>query len=457
MNDAHNNSSNSGAQHSTHGQGGVVSPAVLGQVQSPDGHDIAVQAAEDVHWTAKKICAHLKVTSALMTAIIISPGGESGDLEIAAATKLIIDQAAELATAAEALIRVPPEQKQYAAFKNMLRQQTIEVVSAQWRLSNGAGKKSLSVDQMASIFKAIVDFKPFENEGEVPSLPSDVDTTTAQRVSMLAVAPEIHHAVNSFDYFHPNPEILVERAFRAVLEVAQSGLAKLLGDQAGPQTAAMVSQSLIGKAGSLYAANYLAIARKDVGALQAMSSEERTRRIHVYRPTGLPMEHVDDAFRRLAHRMINMVCESVPEVAAKARRAPVASLPEDLQASLLQIAQAARPDLSGEVIMSSEIDVAERDVAPFYRQVMTWRPAQYEERGEQHVLTLQAAYERDRASVPPIMVDTDRVRDGRARLIALQRMGAEKVQTIDSAQWLATMPFPEKTYQPNVESDNELG
>lgn len=424
---------------------GSLSFAVLGKSSfEHDDHDITVQTSVDAHWTARKVCAHLKVTSALMTAIVVHPGGASSDLDIAAATKQLIERANELTLAAERLITVPSDEKQYAAYKNLLRQQSVDVVTAQWRMANATGKKVLTINQMTDMFKMIVDADLLENDGEVPSYPIDIDAITARRMSLLAITPEIHQAVNSFDYFHPQPEELVKRGVAEVLDISQAGMAKLVGAQASQQTFAMVSQSLIGKIGSLYAANYLSIARKDIGALQVMPVEERARKLYIYRAVGLPMQHVDASFRRLAHRMIAMVCEAVPEVAATCRYVRIDSLPDDVQSMLMQSAQEARPDLLPDVIHNARIEIASRDVAPFYRQVIAWTERAFEHRGDAHIIDLQGAYQRDPHAVPPIIIDTEKVCSGRSRLIAAQRIGLEKIAVIDLGQWLASMPLPDK-------------
>jgi hypothetical protein len=170
------------------------------------------------------------------------------------------------------------------------------------------------------MYQAVLDARPIEGAGEIGSpYPDDMDAVTAKRVSLLAVTPEIYDAVNSFDYFHADEKDLVQKGVSDVLSATDRGLGRLLGNTVSEATKTMVTQALICKNAGLYAANYRAMARRDVLTLQKMEPVERKRHIYEHRSTGLPVDHISSSFQRLSTRMVEMVCEAVPELSVGAR------------------------------------------------------------------------------------------------------------------------------------------
>lgn len=293
--------------------------AVLGQPAAPHvDSDIDVQVRRDAHWSARKACAMLKTTAAIVNAVVVHPGGDCDDKQLAESTRELMGRAVRLTNAAMELMGLSPEHPKYAGYRTLLRQQAAEVVATQWRMAHGTGGSELTADRIADIFKTVLSDEQFASNGETLGHPADVDYVTAKRVAVLGVAPDIYNAVNSFDYFCPNPETLVDKGVRKVIEAADAGVGRLASPGASRDTVTMLTQSLIGKAGALYAANYRANARRDVLFLQRLDPLERKRTIYASRHDGLPTAHVDESFGKLMNRMVDMVCEAVPELAAGA-------------------------------------------------------------------------------------------------------------------------------------------
>lgn len=293
--------------------------AALGQpLQSPSDIDLQAQSNPDAHWTARKACATLKVTSSIMNAIVVHPGADCDDDTLSKTTRDLMQRAKVLAQCAVDVLKVRSDTRNYAAYMTMLRLQAAEVVSTQWRMAHVAGKKPLTEGQIARLYETLVDTEMFAELGDPASVPEDLSLTTIQRLALLSTTPEIHQAVNSFDYFAPQPEQLIHKAVDQIKQATDEGMQKLLGSAASDATRAVIAQSLIEKNGSLYAANYRAVARRDVMALQEMQADERARHLYVHRQTGLPTDHINSGFRRIASRMIDMVCEAVPELAMNA-------------------------------------------------------------------------------------------------------------------------------------------
>lgn len=276
--------------------------------------DAQVQARADAHWSARKVCAVLKVTSSIINALVVEPGGDSSDADLEKASVELMRRASDLTDCAMALLKVKPETSQFAGFKNQLRQQAADLVATQWRMAHATGATPLTTEQITTLYASLLARNPLLDDGEVPDYPSDMDSVTARRVALFGVVPEIYSAVNSFNYFNPDPTSLVEDAAVQVFAVADQGFSRMVAAHGNPEVSNLLMTSLIGKAGSLYAANYRAVARRDVMALQDMEEAERSRHLYDYRLSGLPTGHVAIAYNKLAKRLIDMVCNAVPEI-----------------------------------------------------------------------------------------------------------------------------------------------
>lgn len=289
--------------------------AVLGQpLSAVADHDVQAQSNPGVHWSARKACAVLKVTSSIINAVVVHPGGEASAEELSHATNELMRRAAILTDAAVTILNIAPDTRNFAGYKNLLRQQAAEVVATQWRMAHSTNKKQLSAEQLTEVFAKIIDVNPLDGDGEMPPYPDGVDAVTAKRVSLMGVAPEIYQAVNSFDYFAPDPHVLVQKGIKHVMQAAEMGVRRLAGVNASDPALTMVAQSIIGKAGSLYATNYRAVARRDVLKMQTQDPDERARNLYIAKNTGLSTEHIDASFHRLVGRMIDLVCQAVPEL-----------------------------------------------------------------------------------------------------------------------------------------------
>lgn len=284
--------------------------------QHPE-HEAVADVRKEVHWTARKACAVLKVTSSVVSALAVSPGGDASEAELTNASSIIMSRAAELTDAALSILSLNPTVRGAASYKNLLRQQAVEFASVQWRSMHLTGTDNLPVAKVAALYEKILRDIPVHGDGETMALPADIDPITARRVSLMAVTPEIYQAVASFDYFAPEPGDLVADGVTAIVRAVDHGMNKMVHRDAAVDTATMVAQSLIGKLGSLYAANYNAQARADVMRLEGMDEDERMSHIHAYRKTGLPTAHIEASFGRLAARLVDMVCDAIPELAAQ--------------------------------------------------------------------------------------------------------------------------------------------
>ena len=87
---------------------------------------------------------------------------------------------------------------------------------------------------------------------------------------------------------------------------------RLRADLDNEDACVTIARALIPEMGAIYVTNYRHNAKKDVESLRTMDHVARHRRIHEHRFTGLPTEHIDESFRRLARRMVDMIIEAVP-------------------------------------------------------------------------------------------------------------------------------------------------
>lgn len=285
---------------------------------------------EGVSLTARKACAALKITSALIKAIVVYPGGDSADSAIAQAAHDLMARASELTNAVIELANLDPSQKTHDGLISALCAQSAEIVSMNWRLAHATGNKEFSIPQIQGMLESALASAKLDGTAEDHT--RALDLVTAQRVALLSVVPELHAAISGcFDYFVPDPESLVRTGVRCVLEMADYGIERLAADVQNTEARIALAQALVPKMGELYTSNYRAMARKDVHELRAMDSVKRHRRLHEHRLTGLPVGHIESSFQRLATRMIDMVVEAVPMMS----RATVArsDLPHPISAS----------------------------------------------------------------------------------------------------------------------------
>ncbi|MEX3614789.1 MAG: hypothetical protein VB141_13790 [Burkholderia gladioli] len=265
----------------------------------------------------------MKVVSAVMLAVAVSPGGDGADAEIDEAARTLLARASGLAEAALPLLGARAGDKdgdEGAVIRNQLRQYAAEVVSLQWRLAHSTGHKDLSVEQIMRVYRQ-VDESAFLREvsaGDASALSADgMDAVAARRLVIVAIRTELHNAVENFAYLHPDPHTLVEAGVRTVVRVADDALTQLLpAGRHDDEVRRVFSRSFLERAGALYAQNWRSIARKDVQRIAEMDPQERLRFVHEHRVGGMPTEHIDTAYASLMQRLVTLILDVAPDVAA---------------------------------------------------------------------------------------------------------------------------------------------
>ncbi len=272
----------------------------------------------DLGWRGRKVCSVMKVVSAIMCGVATSPGGDAPVEAIVAATKDLLARATELADAALPLVGLAEGDPDFASIRNVLRQNAAETIAMQWRLAHTTGLKTLSVEKITEIYRSVKESEflaEITTDGESATAR---DVVTAKRLAMISVVAEVHNAVAAFDYYHPKPEILTEAGVTAVVEGASRGIERILaGGSHSSEVHAAVAQVFISRAGQLYAQNYRAFANRDIRGLEEMTPDERLCRIRECRTSGMATSHIDEAYRRLLDRMVDMVIEAAPELSAQ--------------------------------------------------------------------------------------------------------------------------------------------
>jgi len=268
----------------------------------------------DVSPTVQKVCAALQVTATILNAVATYPGSDCDDRAFAETTRSLMQQSSVLASAAAELLDVQPGDARYGNLKSVLRQRAAEVVSAQHRVSHAAGTAAIPLERFIEAYRGILDSCP---EAESNSLSSELappDLVATKRLALLGVVAEVHEAVTLFNYFSPDPETLVEKGALTVLSAANAGLMRILPAASNDAAHALAAQSMLERGGELYASTWKSAARKDVLQLQKMEPVARMRHLYLHQETGLPTQHIDTAFNRMMGRMLDMVCEAVPEL-----------------------------------------------------------------------------------------------------------------------------------------------
>jgi hypothetical protein len=311
------------------GESPVIEDLVVSPSAAPARNAFTVHAAERSIGEAnvdgvirmspagRKAYAVMKVVSAVMLAVAVSPGGDSDDASIDEATRALLARASDLAEAAMPLLGERVGSEDGAVMRNQLRQYAAETVSLQWRLAHSTGHKDLSVEQIMRVYQQVDESALLRdvNVAESSSLDgASIDAVISRRLAIVTITTELHNAVGNFAYLHPEPVSLVEAGVRTVVRVADDALARLLpAGQHDETTQQAFSQAFLERAGTLYAQNWRSIARKDVQRISEMDPQERLRFVHENRVGGMPTAHIDAAYEVLMSRLVALVLEVAPD------------------------------------------------------------------------------------------------------------------------------------------------
>jgi hypothetical protein len=284
--------------------------------RSIGGAAMTADGAQALDGAGRKACTVMKVVSAVILAVAVAPGGDGEDSDIDAATHSLLSRAMELADAALPILGGRAAGEAGADMRNQLRQYAADTVSLQWRLAHSTGYKDLSVEQIMRIYRQ-VDSSSFIAEVNGTTSAdggASADVVAARRLALLSVTTEIHNAVGNFDYFHPDPAQLVEAGVREVIRVADEALPQLMPTGSHDEnTRSTFKRIFLERAGTLYAQNYRAMARKDVKRIAEMDDQERLRFMHENKVSGLPMTHIGEAYQALVTRMVKLILDAAPE------------------------------------------------------------------------------------------------------------------------------------------------
>lgn len=293
----------------------------IGAAATPGSLTSGLDEVQSLDPAGRKACTVMKVVSAVILAVAVSPGGDSEDAAIDETTRTLLARAAELADAALPLLGERGKGDAGVLVRNQLRQYAAETVSLQWRLAHAQGYRDLNVDQIMRIYRE-VDESAFLKEMhalEAGQAGIDrMDPVSGRRLALVAITTELHNAVENFDYRHPEPATLVEAGVRTVVRVADAALAELLPAGVDDATRSTFSRIFLERAGTLYAQNWRAIARKDVKRILEMEPAERLRVMHESRDTGMPTGHIDVAYESLMARLVTLIRDVAPEPVAVA-------------------------------------------------------------------------------------------------------------------------------------------
>ncbi|CAG9184383.1 hypothetical protein [Cupriavidus pampae] len=260
---------------------------------------------------ARRAYSALRIMAALIKAVVVHPGSDSSDAKIVEATNELLQDAHVLTDTMVEFAGLDRTRPADAEMLNSLSTQSAEIAALNWRLAYATGKAKIPAPLISDMIQTALD--KVRQAPEPDLQPSQLDLVTAQRVALLSIVPDLQtQAVHSFDYFVPDVETLVQKGLNAVLEMTEYAVERLRADLDNEDACVTIARALIPEMGAIYVTNYRHNAKKDVESLRTMDHVARHRRIHEHRFTGLPTEHIDESFRRLARRMVDMIIEAVP-------------------------------------------------------------------------------------------------------------------------------------------------
>lgn len=296
----------------------------LGSV-SEDDSVFVPEVGRPAQRIVRRICGALRVTTSILSAVALHPGGKD-EQGVAEASRILTGRAALLAQAGLEMAQARAGDDDLAGARAYIKQQAADLVAAQWRIEHAGAGQSLAVDQVIDMFRTVVDRTVNDTQGDELEASFSLDAVTARRLALLSVIPPIFEAINRFDYFN-DPVRLVSNGTNTVIHASREALEQLLpGSVSDEKLKTALDQVLVRRVGALYVANWDACARRQVMELSSLPETQQFLVIEeARREGGMSVDHVEEAFNRLVSQMLEMVCEAVPEefLRPKAEPTPV--------------------------------------------------------------------------------------------------------------------------------------
>lgn len=259
----------------------------------------------------RRRCAGLKLASRIV-GLATATSAELDDEELLRSMTEVMRRLSSLRQVGLAVVGADKDSPDFPSVFNAVTSAMLDVVTEEWKWRRVDPDKSrlLPPGMIAKLLDATVKMQPerFERDS------AGVDMATARRLCVLEAIPKLYGLVNLFDYYQTNPDAMVGRLLRAVVEQAEMH-ASLLASAAAPAFAEQaVLQRMYGVSVGLMCEVYKAAAYRDVLRLREMPELDRSVVIAQYEHLGgMKYDHVLDGHRASMDRMLdtaNLILES---------------------------------------------------------------------------------------------------------------------------------------------------
>jgi hypothetical protein len=259
----------------------------------------------------RRRCEGLKLASRII-GFATAASAELDDEEILNSMTEIMLRLSSLRHVGLALVGVDKDSPDFPSVFNAVTSAMLDVVTEEWKWRRIDPDKSrlLPSGLIARLLDAIIKMQPerFEHHS------AGVDMATARRLCVLEAIPKLYSLVNLFDYYQTNPDAMVDRLLRAVVEQAEMHASTIASAAAPAFAKQAVLQRMYGVSVGLMCEVYKAAAYRDVLRLREMPELDRSVVIAQYEHLGgMKYDHVLDGHRAAMDRMLdtaNIILES---------------------------------------------------------------------------------------------------------------------------------------------------
>jgi len=259
----------------------------------------------------RRRCAGLKLASRIV-GLATAASAELDDDELLRQMTEIMQRLSSLRQAGLAVVRADKESPDFPSVFNAVTSAMLDVVTEEWkwRRIDPDNARLLPVGMIASLLDASVKMQPERFDRET----TGVDMATARQLCVLEAIPKLYGLVNLFDYYQTNPDAMVSRLLRSVIEQAEMH-ANLVAYTAAPTFAEQaVLRHMYGVSAGLMCEVYKKFAYRDVLRLREMPELDRSIVVAQYEHLGgMKYDHVFDGHREAMERMLdtaNLILES---------------------------------------------------------------------------------------------------------------------------------------------------
>jgi len=258
----------------------------------------------------RRRCAALKLASRIV-GIATATSAQLDDNELLRSMKDLMQRLSSLRQVGLAVIGVDKDSPDYPTVFNNVTSVMLDVITEEWKWGRVTPAKAefLPPGVISKLLDGMIRIQPERFERDA----AGVDLSTTRRLCVLGAIPKLYGLINFFDYYQAQPDAMVSRLLRGVVEQAELH-AGLLAKKAPDFAEQAILQRMHSVSVGLMCEVYKAAAYRDVARLRGMPELDRSVVIAQYEHLGgMHYTHIIEAHQAAMDRMLdttNLILES---------------------------------------------------------------------------------------------------------------------------------------------------